>query len=114
MLLLPVPKSIIMCLFLSQSCLPVEEHDGHRVVELIHRIEIRYFLDVHDEDARLVLDVVTDIQESLVHHFAVYVVSKAEPDDLSYRMDLPQASCLLLEWPGPLPSQRAVLEANKP
>lgn len=72
LLLLPVPKSIMMCLFLKhtqetttagyekatshgQPCrgeggwriLPEKEHDGAGVVQLVHLVEVWHLCDVH-------------------------------------------------------------------
>lgn len=66
LLLLPVPKSIMMCLFLKHThrhhevltpklhinhcvggVLPEKEHDGAGVVQLVHLVEVWHFCDVH-------------------------------------------------------------------
>lgn len=54
LLLFPVPRSIIMCLFLQKRKIrrrkiypPVEEHGGHGVVQLVHRVEVGNFRDIH-------------------------------------------------------------------
>lgn len=66
LLLLPVPRSIMMCLFLKHThrhhevltpkphidncfrgVLPEKEHDGAGVVQLVHLVEVWHFCDVH-------------------------------------------------------------------
>lgn len=58
-----------------------EEHDGARVIELVHRVEVRHLRDVHHVDHRKVLDVLGDAAEHLVHLHARRVVVVAEAHD---------------------------------
>ena len=70
LLLLPVPRSIMMCLFLKPQVViiyneqmyvrPEEEHDGARVVELVHLVEVRHVVDVHQVDHHEVLALLGD------------------------------------------------------
>ena len=70
LLLLPVPRSIIMCLFLKPQVViiqgeqvfvrPEEEHDGAGVVELVHLVEVGHLRDVDEVDHNKVLTLLSN------------------------------------------------------
>jgi hypothetical protein len=57
-----------------------EEHHRHRVVELVHLLEIRDLVEVADVDDGKVLDAVGDLVEDFVLPHAVWVPVAAEAD----------------------------------
>lgn len=59
-----------------------EEHDGARVVQLVHLVEVRDLVDVADVDDREGLDLVGDLVEDLVlaHTLLVPVAAEADAD----------------------------------
>jgi hypothetical protein len=57
-----------------------EEHDGHRIVELVHGLEVRYFVQVAEVDRRELLDFVGDLVQDLVLGHAEWVAVAAEAD----------------------------------
>lgn len=61
---------------------PEEEHNGHRIVKLVHGLEIRYFIDITDVDDRKVLNSVGNLVENLVlcHAQWIGVASKSDDD----------------------------------
>ena len=60
---------------------PVEEHDRARIVELVHGVEVRHLGDVHEVYHRVVLQLICNTHEDLVHHHAGLVVVVPEPYD---------------------------------
>lgn len=61
--------------------IPVEEHDRHGVVDLVHLVEVLHLVDVAHVDDGEVLDSVGDLVEDLVLEHAVWVVVAAEADE---------------------------------
>ena len=57
-----------------------EEHDGHWIIQLVHALEIRNFIQVADVDNRKILDSVGNTVENLVlsHALGVGVTTKAD------------------------------------
>jgi hypothetical protein len=58
-----------------------EEHDGHRVVEFVHLLEVGYFVKVAEVDYGEVLDALGDAVEDLILSHAVWVAVSSESND---------------------------------
>lgn len=58
----------------------VEEHDGARVVQLVHRVEVGHLCRVDEVDDAVVLDELRNRVQHLVHLHADGVVVVPEPD----------------------------------
>lgn len=56
-----------------------EKHDGARIVQLVHRIKVRYLLDVHHVEDCEVLDHLRALDEDLVHLHAVGLGVASKP-----------------------------------
>ena len=60
---------------------PVEEHGGARVVQLVHLVEVGHLRDVHQVAHGKVLHLLGDLVQGLVHLHALGVPVVAEADD---------------------------------
>lgn len=63
--------------------IPEEEHDGDGVVQLIHLVEIRHFVDIAKIDDSEVFDLVSDSIENLIlpHTIGVPIPTEANDDE---------------------------------
>jgi len=68
---------------------PVEEHGGAGVIQLVHLVEVGHLRDVHQVANRKVLYLFGDLVQSLVHLHAFGVPIVAKPDD-DYALGLVQ------------------------
>lgn len=57
-----------------------EEHDRHRVVQLVHAVELGHLVDVAQVHDREVLDLLRDLRQHVVLAQAVRVRDVAEAD----------------------------------
>lgn len=86
-LLLLVLNDKILLIVVSRSkvnhdvLIPVEEHNRHGVVDLVHLVEVLDLIDVADIDHGEVLDAVGDFVEDFILEHAVWVVVTAEADE---------------------------------
>ena len=64
----------------------IKEHDGARVVELVHLVEARHLSDVHKIDDCHLADLVGNPKKTLVHlpAFGVIVVSKTDDHNAAF------------------------------
>lgn len=60
--------------------IPKKEHDGNRVIQLIHFVEIRHLVDIAQVHHSKVLDLVGDAVENLVLAHAVGIPVATETD----------------------------------
>lgn len=60
--------------------IPKEEHDGARVVEFVHLLEVGHLVQIAEVDDGKVLDAIGDFVEHLVLAHAVGIPITAEPD----------------------------------
>ena len=60
---------------------PVEEHGGAGVVQLVHLVEVWHLSDVHQVAHSKVLHLLRDLVQGLVHLHALWVPVVAEADD---------------------------------
>lgn len=58
-----------------------EEHDGDRIVKLVHRVEIWYFRDIHEIDHRKVPHFIDNLVQNLVHFHALRVPVVTKSND---------------------------------
>jgi hypothetical protein len=58
-----------------------EEHDGHRVVELVHLLKVGHLVQVAEVDDGEVLDALSDAVEDFVLSHAVRVAVSSKADD---------------------------------
>jgi hypothetical protein len=78
----PVQLVVVACSEITHYVLVAEEeHDGARVVELIHLVEVGDLVNVADVHDREALDLVSDLVEHLVLLHAGGVPVAAEADD---------------------------------
>lgn len=61
--------------------IPIEEHDRHGVIDLIHLVEVLHLVNVANVDHREILDPVGDLVENFVLQHAVGVVVASEADE---------------------------------
>ena len=60
---------------------PVEEHHRHRIIELVHGVEVRHFSDVHYVHHYEVAELGGCFEHNLIHLHALWVPVVSESDN---------------------------------